>query len=129
MVIKAAAGRYEVAIEPIAACKGCNARGACGVDGESKVVNVVDMSVRDIHVGDIVEVSVRRDTAFYATFFAYILPLLLFIGSIVFGVYVVGDEGIAALVGFCVVAIYYAALYSSRKRVESRVSFEIKKKK
>lgn len=128
VVIKAEAGRYEVAIVQNEACQGCKAQGACGVNGESKAINVVDKEVSDIHVGDKVEVSVRREIAFYATFFAYILPLLFFVGSVVLGVWLIGDEGLAALGGFGVVGVYYTALYLSRRRVESRVRFEIKKK-
>ncbi len=128
-VVRVDGGRYDVRVEPIAACNGCKAKGSCGSNGESKVITVVDYSGVGIELGDRVVVSVRTETALYATFFAYIAPLMIFVGSIVIGSITIGDEGVAALISFVMVGIYYVSLYAVRRSVERSVRFEIKKKK
>ncbi len=122
-------GRIEVAISPIAACEGCKARGSCGAVEQQRKIEVFDNNCDEFKVGDKVVVSVRRSTALYATFFAYIVPLIIFVGAIAVVVTVVGAEGLAALVGFGAVALYYSALYLLRRAAERAVHFEIKKKR
>lgn len=141
VVVKVENGRYDVVIESNTACEGCKAQAYCGVSGveeshergsdgkemRGKIISVNDPHIEGIAVGDRVVVSVRRKVATFATFFAYVLPLILFVSTIVGMVNIVESEGLAALAAFGVVAVYYMVVYCARLYFERMVNFEIKK--
>ena len=143
VVVRIDSDRYDVVVDAITACEGCKARAYCGANDneethhcegthgreelKGKIISVVDTRVDGIGIGDRVVVRVKRRVATYAAFFAYILPLILFVLTIIFVERVVGSEGVAALVSFGVVGLYYVVIYFARLYFEQMVNFEIEK--
>ncbi len=135
-------GVVYVSISPIAACEGCKAKSQChsmsevakdGTKGDSqnRVVKVEcdNSRVSMLAVGDMVDVSVTYRIGMIAVMVAYIIPLFVFIVMLAGLVAGVGlDQGLAALVTFATLGIYYCVVYALRGYFEQVVAFEIDKR-
>ncbi len=110
-------------------CDGCHAKGACpSAKGENRVVSVESDQSSGLSLGDSVEVGVSYQVGAIAVLLAYIVPLLLFVLTIL-GVVLLGlDEAVAALLGFALTTLYYVWLYSIRDKMRRVVRFYIKRK-
>ncbi len=126
-------GVVMVSMRSSTACDGCHAKGHCtsgggvGEDGKVRVMRVVSDSAAEYSVGDDVEVGISYSIGFYAIMVAYILPLVLFVLSIAVLIGVGVEQGVAALVGTAVGAIYYGVVYAMRDRFESVVHFSLRR--
>ncbi len=133
-------GVVYVSIDPIAACQGCKAKSQCismsqhsangteAKDSQSRVIKVESESASNFEVNDAVNVSVTYRIGVIAVVVAYIIPLFVFIAILValisgFGV----EQGVAALVTFSVLGLYYGVVYRLREYFERVVMFEIEK--
>ncbi|MFI3305248.1 MAG: SoxR reducing system RseC family protein [Rikenellaceae bacterium] len=121
----------ELMIVSATACDGCHAKGSCGASGDEegrqRVVRVVSDLAPLLKVGERVELSIKYGIGAYAIILAYVVPLFLFVGSIGISIAVGVDDGVAALIGFAVAAIYYCGVYAMRKRTEQVVKFELRR--
>ncbi len=124
-------GVVVVALNKLAACEGCKARGKCGngASGESttSVMRVVTQRADDFCVGDRVEVSITYRVGMIAVLFTYFVPLIVFLVVIISLLLCGVSEGLAAMMTFGVVAIYYIGIYLLRERFERVVQFDISK--
>ncbi len=122
-----------ISLRSSSACEGCHAKGACSVsgglseDGSVRQMRVVSGVAGALSVGERVEVSITYRVGLLAVVVAYILPLILFILSIVVLVAVGVEQGLSALIAFVIAAVYYGVVYLNHKRFESVVHFEVAK--
>ncbi len=120
-----AAGIASVSLMCATACGSCHAKGACpSASGEERIVRV---DGEGLTVGDLVEVGVSYHVGAYATMMAYLLPLLIFVGTISVAILLGCDQAISALVGFGLTGLYYIGLYLFRRRMEGVVRLEVRK--
>ncbi len=122
-------GEVSVQLDKMAACDGCRAKGKCSVSGGESTTSVMRvMSDLDVEIGDLVMVSITYKVGWIAVLFSYITPLFLFLMTIITLISCGVTEGVAALITFGVVALYFLVLYSLRGRFEQVVEFQLSKR-
>jgi sigma-E factor negative regulatory protein RseC len=82
IVEKIASQRAVVRIQPSSACAGCEARGACQVHGDKKLLVDVKNDL-EAKVGDTVEISMPSGSVLKVSLLVYALPILgLILGAL-----------------------------------------------
>lgn len=123
-------GVVSVSFNRTAACDGCHAKGHCtvSVEGEmdgARVMSVETPLAETLEIGDKVEVSITYRVGAIAVVMAYILPLVVFISTLIVSIAMGLDQGLSAGVAFVVAALYYCGVYICRDRFEKIVNFEV----
>ncbi len=124
----------NISLRAVEACDGCRAKSVCtasnGKDesGSTRIMRVVSNCAKSLKVGDLVDVSITYRVGMIAVVVAYIIPLIVFVGSLAIGVSLGLEEGVAALITFAITAIYYGVVYLMRDHFERVVHFEVMKK-
>ena len=78
-------------------------------------------------VGDGVVLVGSLTQGLKATWWAYVLPLLLVIAAVAGGYVWTGSDGIAAGLALLVLLLYYGVMYVMRSRFERRFAFSIER--
>ena len=120
-------GKVTVEIISESACSACHAKGVCSM-GESarKEVEVGVRNPESYTEGQEVEVLLSSDTGHKAVWIAYVIPLILLVAFIMLPLSLGASEGVSALCGAAVTALYYVILYLFRKHLGSRWEFKIR---
>ncbi|MBQ3043712.1 MAG: SoxR reducing system RseC family protein [Alistipes sp.] len=118
--------RVTVRVEQQSACAGCHAKGVCGGDDQSRIIEVTTPYASSYEVGERVVVALLRPVmALSSIVWGYLMPLLVLLVVLVaaklFGV----SDGVAAVITLASMAIYYVALYFMRRRFERKIQFTI----
>ncbi len=110
------------------ACATCHAAGFCGTaDATHKAVSV-PATVGDWHVGQEVQVLLRRSMGFKAVWLAYAIPLVVLM-AVLLGLNAAGFGELASgLAAIAAVGVYYMFLWLFRDRLKNEYSFYIKEK-
>ena len=126
VVQSVAEGRVTVSVKPESACAGCHAKGICGESGSERIINVNTPYASEYSVGERVVVALLRESmAVSSVIWGYVAPLAVLL-VVLFGSVAVGfSDGVSAVVSLVAVAIYYAALYFTRKIFERKIEFTI----
>ena len=115
-----------VKIMAMSACSSCHAKGMCNVaEVEEKVVEVKREPSRDLKIGQLVTVSMKRSLGTYAVLLGYIIPFFLLIGVLAGVLFISGNEGLAGISGILILIPYYWGLYHYRRRLKNTFSFKI----
>lgn len=123
----------NISLRAVEACDGCRAKSVCSASngkdesGATRIMRVVSSCAKSLKVGDIVDVSITYRVGMIAVVVAYIIPLVVFVGSLAVEISLGLEEGVAALVTFAITAIYYGVVYLMRGRFERIVHFEVMK--
>ncbi len=109
-------------------CDGCAVAVLCNKDSsdgrESLSINVDDGS--RFAIGDRVEASASSGSTLFATWFALILPTIVFIGVILGVRFGYPDSGAwSILAGFIALGLYDLVLFLYRKRIARRVVWKV----
>jgi len=122
--------RVRVKIVSGSACGSCKARQACGMaETQEKIVDVVTDAAAEYAAGDAVRVGVYRHAAGMAVLLGYVGALAVLLAVLVTGIGVLGwSEGRSALASVAGVALYYGALWMSRRGIENTIHFTITKR-
>ena len=116
----------SVLVVQASACSTCTAKQLChSAESKEKIVDVVCMQPHTIHIGDEVQVVASLSSGLKAVFWAYVLPLILLMGSVLLAVSVTGSEPAGALCALAVLAAYYLVLYLCRAQISRKLSFTI----
>lgn len=121
-----------------AACAGCKIADHChsvtaparddARKSESRVrlINVFDPeSARMVNVGDEVVVSATTQVARRALLLAFVLPLLLMVGTLIVLMLLTYDEATAALASVLVLLPYFLLLWLLRDRISRHITFQL----
>lgn len=128
IVEKISGNRISVRILQQSACSACHAKGVCtAADSKEKIVEVFDCS-GEYKINDPVIVEGKESMGYKAVFWAFILPLLILISTLVaavsfwnFGEMQAVSVSIGALIP------YYMILYLLREKMADTFKFTIKK--
>lgn len=92
-------------------CESCRAKGACGVsDTANKEVEIIDADSA-FKLNDPVEVTLRKNLGHKAVFWAYILPFIIMMATLLLMSFFF-EEWMAGLVSLLVLVPYYAIVYA-----------------
>ena len=116
----------KVRILQSSACSACKVAAHCNAsETKEKVVEVFDTTAHSYHSGDSVVVVADASVGFRASFYGYLLPLVVMVATLVGMLAMTHSEGIAALSALGVLVPFYLILYVLRGKLKSRLSFEI----
>ena len=110
------------------ACATCHAAGLCGTaDATHKAISV-PVTMGDWHVGQEVQVLLKRSMGFKAVWLAYAIPLVVLM-AVLLGLNAAGlGELASGLAAIAAVGVYYLFLWLFRNRLKNEYSFNKKKK-
>lgn len=116
----------HVRIVQSSACSGCKVSAHCNAsEMKIKKVDIRCSDAARFSVGEHVMVSTATSVGFQASLYAYIIPLLLMVATLVVVASCTTSEGIAALSSIGILIPYYIVLYLLRNKVSQKVRFEI----
>ena len=118
-----------VRIEQRAACAGCASQASCTLSTEKKdeIITVACSNPTLFQVGETVKLLSTQKKLYTALFWAYILPLVGLLASVVVCMELYNDELIAAVSGLAFCALYVLVLYCLPKRITRPLQIEIEK--
>lgn len=116
--------RMEVSLIGNIHCESCNAKNACGVsDTRSKTVEVY--RDRDsFSVNEKVIVAMREGLGLKAVLWAYIVPFILLMTTLVFALSFF-NEGLAGILAISILVPYYSVLYFSKNVFRKAFSISV----
>ena len=121
----------DISVEIIvsSACSGCHAKSICiPSDRRQEVVTVKNTRHENFQVGETVELLLETSAGNKAVVLAYVLPLLVLL-VLLFGCFALTHKELLSVgIGMLGVIIYYLILKSAGKKVDSGITFGIRKK-
>ena len=115
-----------VRIVQSSACGECKVAGHChAAESKEKMIRVETDNPSGYRVGDTVTVATDTSMGLRASLYAYLLPLLLMVATLVIVEKATRSEPLAALLAIGVLVPYYIALYLLRDRMGRKLRFEI----
>ena len=119
--------KYYVSIVAQSACASCSVKGACNVtEIKEETVEVVKGKNDKYKIGDRVEILMEKSLGTKAVFLGYILPFILLFLTLIVGLNIFDEEGIAGLLALGILIPYYFALYYLRGRLNNTFVFRIR---
>ena len=98
----------RVRILQSSACSACKVASHCNAsETKEKLVEVTTSDASQYHVGDSVRVLADTSVGFRASWYGYLLPLVLMVVALVTVLKVSGSEGMAALSSLGILIPYY----------------------
>ncbi len=114
----------QVQLADNVSCGGCPAAKVCG-GVDRKIITVLVPDGMKLHPGDRVEVSGTQRMHHKAIRLATLYPTIALIAVMV-GVYLLtGEQGVAALAGVGTMALFFAILWMSRRRLATEFTFTL----
>ena len=108
------------------ACSACKVAAHCTAsDSKEKMIEVSTSEASLYHKGDSVVVTADSAVGFRASFYGYLLPLILMVIALVGVLKATHSEGAAALSALGILIPYYVVLYLFRNKLKNKLSFSI----
>ena len=96
------------------------------MESKDKIVEIHDPNAaKKYKEGDDVVVYMPGSYGHKAVVWAFLIPFLLLVGTIFLLMYIINDEGLAALGGIAVLIPYYGLLYLLRGKMAEKFVFSI----
>ena len=116
-----------VSILAVSACSSCHSKSMCHLSDMKEKVIHIPVNNQTYTVGEHVNVIMKESLGMYAVLLSYILPLILFIVTMVISINIYKSEPLAGLLGLLTLIIYYIILYMFRSKLRRQFSFSIQK--
>lgn len=116
-----------VSIAQETACAACFVASLChSADKEQKSIEIVTPEASKYEVGQPVTIVGEVGLGLRAVIWAYVVPILLVVGVLMFVSYLTAREGLAAVIALSSLVPYYIILYGLRGMLQRRFSFSLK---
>lgn len=116
----------EVEIISCSACASCAISSSCGLSEIKKRIVTIYDSSNQYNVGDQVEVVISTEQGLQAVVYAFTIPLLILLITVI-SLYVYGfSEIISGISGIIVLIPYYFVLFLNRNRLENKFCCRLK---
>jgi len=117
-----------VDIQRFSACASCDSKSACSsFDSQTQQIKC-KTNDSNLSIGDTVTLVLEHSFGLYAVVLAFVVPLCLFISTIIVCAEVFGvHEGISALAAFAVIAMYYVTIHLFDYKIGKNINFRIEK--
>lgn len=120
-------GAVKVNILSQSACSSCHAKGACSMsEVENKTIEI-KTTRSDYSIGETVNVVMLQSQGNKAVLFAYGLPFVLVISTLIICSWAGFGEGEAGLISLAVLPIYFFVIYLFKDKFKQEFSFRIQK--
>jgi len=126
-VVKIEEKSVTVEIIAVSACATCHAKGMCSMsEMKEKLIQVKLPENRTITVGDQVILEMSQANAFKALWWAYLLPFVILMTSLVVFTNVLSSQGVAGLLSLGMLVPYYLILKFMQPYLNKSITFKIK---
>ncbi len=116
----------SVKIEVMGACSKCHAKGLCSAaDMSEKIIECT--SEESFIKGDEVMVEMESRLGFKAVIYAFFIPFVLVVSSLLAAYFFTGSETIAAISSIAVLAPYYLTIYLLKDHFKRKFFFYCRK--
>ncbi len=109
------------------ACSSCHAKGACSSAEQSEKEIEIRHSEDDFSVGEQVLVVTSNSQGYRALIYAYVLPLILLVVSLIIFVPIFNNEAKAAMASILCLLPYYLLLWLLRSKIRDSFHFNVQK--
>jgi len=126
-------GFITVQIESTSACAACQAHARCGfAESKTKTLDIPAKSVEPsgsqaLAAGDTVTVTIDHTRGLLATWWAYIVPAVLLLASVVGFSLASLSEPAVILLSLAVLGLYVLLLFLFRRKLDSKFELSVKK--
>ncbi len=118
-------GKAHVDFIQTSACSGCHAKSICSMsEKKEKTIEIPDID-ESFHVGDKVIIVGETSWGLLAVLYAFIIPLVLMIATLVIFHLYVCPETLSALSALILLVLYYMAIYLLRDKFKKKFVFKI----
>ncbi len=116
----------KVRIQTSGSCVHCSAKDQCVAStGESRVITVDNYNGTEFKKGDTVTLTGEKGGGLKAVFYAYFLPFLLIIFSLIVATQFIHSEVISGLIALAVLIPYYLLLWMNKKSLQQQFTYKI----
>jgi sigma-E factor negative regulatory protein RseC len=109
------------------ACSSCHAQGSCISSEQAEKEIEIPRDEENFNIGEMIEVITSTSQGYKAVVFAYLLPLLLLVLTLLAILSMNGGEAAAALGSLMILLPYYWFLYSFKEKIKSSFHFMAQK--
>lgn len=109
------------------ACASCHAKGACTSNDQTEKEIEITQKEGSFSIGEQVEVVTTSTQGYKALLYAYLLPLIILVFSLIIFLSLIKAEAIAALGSILLLFPYYLLLYYFRHRLKDSFHFTVQK--
>lgn len=106
-------------------CEACHAQGSCGM-AETEAKQIEIESPQTFQLNDNVEVCLNKGLGLKAVFWAYVLPFILLISTLVISTLYL-EEWLAGLLSLTILIPYYAILFVLRQSFKKAFQISVLK--
>ena len=118
----------KVSMSCSSACAACHAKSACtSLDQQEKIIDVTCPESEQFNPGELVWVAMHQGMGLKAVAYAYFVPFVLFISSLLISIQLTKNEVISAFISLLVVLFYYIFLYLMRSKLSNSFTFVLQK--
>lgn len=120
------AGDVEVQVQPDSACGSCAVRSSCALVGSSaRTIKIAVTNPHSYALGQQVNVIMQQKSGYWAVFYAYVLPLILVLSTLILGSFFNINELTAGISSIIILIPYYFLLWYLRKYFLQKFDFKI----
>lgn len=116
----------ELKITSQSACSSCLAKGFCTLsESKEKIIVIKDPKVSTLKIGEEVDIAISLNSGIKAVIYAYVIPLILLVATIILAKYAGLDDFKSGISGIIVLIPYYFVLFLMRSKITSDIKFKI----
>ncbi len=116
----------DVKIKKHEACSGCQLKSACNIhSSKTQIITIKTTNATKYQVGQEVSLFVSSSCGVWAAFYAYVLPLIIMIITLLASYYFSKSDNVAGLCGIGVVGLYYIVIYALRNTLFKKIKINI----
>ena len=126
IISKIEGGKAEVTIQVNSGCASCEIKGSCLISESVDKVIEVELDGHEIFAkGQMVSIEMKQSQGNWAVIFAYLLPFVLVIGSLVVLLGLGIDQGVSGLLSIATLIPYYLILFLMRNFFKKKFSYRL----
>ncbi|MCQ2308451.1 MAG: SoxR reducing system RseC family protein [Bacteroidales bacterium] len=126
VITNIAGNELEIEIHSSASCGSCSIRSACGMsETKEKHIVVPKPDDKNFIIGQPVKVSMTARQGGRAAVYAYLIPALLMIFTILIISGFSLEDWIAAVAGIGIAAVYYFVLFLFKEKISRKFEYEV----
>ena len=127
VVIKSTPTQVDVKIIVKSGCASCQIKGACNLSDVQEKVIEVKYPNEQFNVGEKVDVGMESVMGYKALFLGYLFPFAVILISLIIGLSLFKEEGLAAGLALGFAAVYYMVLYFFKDSLQNVFRYKINK--
>ena len=118
----------HLVLECKSACAACHAKSACSsFDQQEKFMDIPYDGPLKFEKGEKVLVTMSSQLGLKAVFYAYFLPFLIFILSLLISFQILHHELVSAIISLILILLYYIFLFIMRTKLSNSFTFVLEK--